>query len=118
MEEFDTKKFDDALKLSNLEKFIGNLQEGIDTIVGEGGAQLSGGQIQRISIARALYNSPEILIFDEATNALDDKTEKNIISEIFNLKGKCTIFLVTHNKNLTINCDENYLVENKNIIKI
>lgn len=118
VEEFDTKKFDDALKLSNLEKFIGNLQEGIDTIVGEGGAQLSGGQIQRISIARALYNSPEILIFDEATNALDDKTEKNIISEIFNLKGKCTIFLVTHNKNLTINCDENYLVENKNIIKI
>ncbi len=117
-EQFNSAKLDNSLKLSNLEKFIGDLPKGIETIVGESGTQLSGGQIQRISIARALYNSPEILIFDEATNSLDEKTEKSIISEIFNLKGKCTIFLVTHNKNLTVNCDEKYSVENKNIIKI
>ena len=117
-EQLNSKKLEESLKLSNLEKFINNLPEGINTIVGEGGTQLSGGQIQRISIARALYNSPEILIFDEATNSLDEKTEESIINEIFNLKGKCTIFLVTHNKNLTINCDEKYLIENNNIIQI
>ncbi len=117
-EQLNSKKLEESLKLSNLEKFINNLPEGINTIVGEGGTQLSGGQIQRISIARALYNSPEIIIFDEATNSLDEETENSIIKEIFNLKGKCTIFLVTHNKDLTANCDEKYLVENKKITKI
>ena len=117
-EELNSKKLEEALKLSNLERLINNLPNGIETIVGEGGTQLSGGQIQRISIARALYNSPEIIIFDEATNSLDEKTENNIVKEIFNLKRKCTIFLVTHNKNLTTNCDEKYLVENKKITKI
>lgn len=117
-EELNSKKLEEALKLSNLERLINNLPNGIETIVGEGGVQLSGGQIQRISIARALYNSPEIIIFDEATNSLDEKTENNILKEIFNLKRKCTIFLVTHNKNLTTNCDEKYLVENKKITKI
>ena len=113
--EFSNNKFNEALKFSNLEKFIKDLPNGVNTIVGEGGAQLSGGQIQRISIARALYNSPEILVFDEATNSVDETTEKNIIDEIFKLKGKCTIFLVTHNKELTINCDEKYTVSEKAI---
>ena len=116
--EFNDFRFKESLKLSNLEQFIIDLPNGFDTVVGEGGTQLSGGQIQRISIARALYNSPEILVFDEATNSVDEVTEKNIIKEIFKLRGKCTIFIVTHNKGLTINCDENYFVGNKNIKKI
>ena len=116
--EYNENKFEEAIKFSNLDKFIKNLPNGINTIVGENGTQISGGQIQRISIARALYNSPEILVLDEATNSLDENTEKNIINEILLLKDKCTIFLVTHNKKLTANCDEKYLVDKKNIIKI
>ena len=116
--EFSIDRFNEALKLSNLEKFIKDLPNGVDTIVGESGAQLSGGQIQRISIARALYNSPEILVFDEATNSVDEITEKNIINEIFKLKKKCTIFLVTHNKELTISCDEKYIVGERTIKKL
>ena len=116
--EYNESKFEKAIKFSNLDKFIKNLPNGINTIVGENGTQMSGGQIQRISIARALYNSPEILVFDEATNSLDENTEKNIINEILTLKGRCTIFLVTHNKKLTTNCDEKYFVDKKNIIKI
>jgi ATP-binding cassette, subfamily B, bacterial PglK len=116
--EYNKSKFEEAIKFSNLDKFIKNLPNDINTIVGENGTQMSGGQIQRISIARALYNSPEILVFDEATNSLDEDTEKNIINEILALKDRCTIFLVTHNRKLTANCDENYLVDKKNIIKI
>ena len=116
--EYSKNKFEEAIKFSNLDNFIKNLPNGINTIVGENGTQMSGGQIQRISIARALYNSPEILVFDEATNSLDENTEKNIINEILALKGRCTIFLVTHNRKLTANCDEKYLVDKKNIIKI
>lgn len=116
--EYNKSKFEEAIKFSNLDNFIKNLPNGINTIVGENGTQMSGGQIQRISIARALYNSPEILVFDEATNSLDEDTEKNIVNEIFALKDRCTIFLITHNRKLTANCDENYLVDKKNIIKI
>ena len=117
-ENYDVKKLNEALKFSYLQKFIDKLPDGINTLVGESGVKLSGGQIQRISIARALYNSPEILVFDEPTNSLDEETEKNIISEIFELKGKSTIFLVTHNKKLTSNCDETYLVKDNKFLKL
>ena len=116
--EYNKSKFEEAIKFSNLDNFIKNLPNGINTIVGENGTQMSGGQIQRISIARALYNSPEILVFDEATNSVDEITEKNIINEIFKLKKKCTIFLVTHNKELTISCDEKYIVGERTIKKL
>ncbi len=117
-ENYDVKKLNEALKFSYLQKFIDKLPDGINTLVGESGVKLSGGQVQRISIARALYNSPEILVFDEPTNSLDEDTEKNIISEIFELKGKLTIFLVTHNKKLTSNCDETYLVKDNKFLKL
>ena len=117
-ENFKNQKFEEALKLSNLDKLIDKLPDGVNTIVGESGVRLSGGQVQRISIARALYNSPEILVFDEPTNSLDEETEKKIISEIFELKGKCTIFLVTHNRQLTTRCDQTYLVEKNTLVKI
>ena len=117
-ENYDENKFNEALKFSYLQKFIDKLPDGVNTLVGESGVRLSGGQVQRISIARALYNSPEILVFDEPTNSLDEETEKNIISEIFELKGKSTIFLVTHNKKLTSNCDETYLVKDNKFSKL
>ena len=69
----------------------------METIVGDSGSKLSGGQVQRIGIARALYDNPDILVFDESTNSLDKKTETKIIKTITNLSNELTIIFVTHN---------------------
>jgi ABC-type multidrug transport system fused ATPase/permease subunit len=101
----DTNLVNSILQKSGLKKFVENLPNGLDTNIGELGSKLSGGEIQRIGIARVLYKNPKILIFDESTNALDSENELKILKTIENLKGKCTIFLISHKKiNLDI-CD-------------
>ena len=76
----------------NLDKFISNLPDGLNTFVGERGVQISGGQLQRIGIARALYNDPNFIILDEATSALDKFNEDLIINEMYKFK-KIRLFL-------------------------
>ena len=117
-EMINIEKVNKAIELANLKEFKNSLKFGLETLLGEGGSRISGGQRQRIGIARALYNEPNILILDEATNALDEQTEKKIIKEIFQAKGEITIIFVSHNqKNLTF-CDSIYEVKNKTLIKL
>ena len=103
------KKFDSqmkqALKLSNLDEYISNLETGLDFQLKENGSNLSGGQKQRIGIARALLLDPQILIFDEATSSLDEKTSSNIMKEIYRLKKKKTLLIISHNTKNLYNCD-------------
>ena len=75
---------------------IQNFDHGYDTKIGERGSRLSGGQRQRIGIARALYKESEIIFFDEATNALDSKTELKIMKSIYSFSKDITIFIVAH----------------------
>ena len=117
-DEIDNLKIEEALSKANLIDFKNNLKFGINSILGEGGLRISGGQRQRIGIARAMYNDPNILIFDEATNALDIINEKQIIEEIFSKTINKTIILVSHNKENFKFCDHVYKIENKNLVEV
>ena len=106
-----------SIKLAKLEKLINNLEAGYDTNIGENGSKLSGGQIQRVGIARALYANPQILILDEITSSLDVNTEEEIINVIKNLEGEKTIILITHRLNMLKICDDVFELNNGLLIK-
>ncbi len=105
-DDFDEKNYSNAIKLSKLNQVIDKLENKENTFVGERGIKLSGGQQQRLGIARAIYKNPKILILDEATNALDFKTEEQILDEICLLKKDIFVVLVSHNKKLFEYCDK------------
>ena len=104
--EIDEKKIQHVIKLSKLESLINSLKDKEKTLVGHRGVRFSGGQIQRIGIARALYRNPKILIMDEATSALDIETEDKIIDEINSLKGFKVKIIISHRKNTIKNCNK------------
>ena len=88
--------------------FVHDLPEGVNTIIGERGIRLSGGQVQRISVARALYKNPHTLIFDEATSALDGAAEKEIMQMIQGLNTAITVIIVAHRLTTVEDCDYVY----------
>ena len=114
---FDEKKFDKALRLSNVNAFTQDMIDGVETIVGERGIKLSGGQRQRVAIARALYQDKKILILDEATASLDGISEKFIIDQLKELSKDITIIIVTHNVKLSKSADMIYLLNRGSILK-
>jgi HlyD family secretion protein len=109
--DIDRSALEKAVKLANLDDFVGELVGGFKAIMGERGANISGGQRQRIGIARALYNDPQVLIFDEATSALDGNTEKIVMDAIKALDGKKTIIMVAHRLKTVECCKNIFLVE-------
>lgn len=105
-----------SLSQSQLETFVDSLKDGLGTFVGERGVRLSGGQIQRIGIARALYHDPDILVLDEATSALDQETERGVMDAVKALKGSKTVIVVAHRLSTVEYCDRLYKFENGKII--
>ena len=106
----DQRRIQEAAKLADAHGFISNLQQGYEQVVGERGVGLSGGQMQRLCIARALYNEPQFLIFDEATSALDGETEGQIqrnMQEI--LQGK-TAVIIAHRLSTVMNADQIFVL--------
>ena len=112
----DEDKLDEAIRAAGLENFVKNLKEGVNTVLNENASNISGGEQQRIVIARALYYAKEILLFDEFTSSLDVKTENEILEQI-NKINKTTI-IVSHKLSTLKNCDKVYIIENKRIKKI
>lgn len=110
--EIDQDALERAAKIANIHNFIiHELPEKYDTKVGERGVRLSGGQLQRIGIARALYHNPKILIMDEATSALDSLTEQAVMDAVNNLSHEITIILIAHRLSTVRQCDMIYFLE-------
>ena len=116
LSKIDSKKIEEVAGSVNLHNFIINdLPNGYNTIIGENGARISGGQKQRIAIARALYRNPSILIFDEATNSLDQFSENIVLEAINNLDKKITTITITHRIATIKNCDIIFLMKDGKI---
>jgi ABC-type bacteriocin/lantibiotic exporter with double-glycine peptidase domain len=105
----------EAIRLAQLDEFIKTLPAGYDHRVGERGIQLSGGQRQRIGIARALYRAATVLVFDEATNALDGLTEHELMATLGSLRGRYTTILIAHRMTTVRSCDIIFELENGQI---
>ena len=114
----DENRIINVLKKVQMHDFILSLNDGINTIIGERGLNISGGQKQRLGIARALYNNPEILIFDEATSALNTEIENEIISQIYDLKESITIIIITHKPSILEKCNKIYRMINGDLVLI
>ena len=108
---------DNALDRSNLKDVLKNFPNGLRTLVGERGSKISGGQQQRIGLARALFRQPEILVMDESFNAIDQLTTNQIINTVKNMKN-ITRIIVSHNIEILEQCDETYKLSNGTIQKI
>ena len=115
--DIDSDRLQKVLKESSLTEFVSDLSEGVETVIGEGGIRLAGGQRQRIGIARALYREPQVLIFDEATSSLDNGTEAAIMEAINMLHGLKTMIIIAHRLTTIEKCDCVFRVEGQKIIR-
>ena len=109
--QIDEKRVLDVIELAGLTNFYNKNNNDLNVSLGEYGIKISGGEKQRIGIARALYFKPEILILDESTSSLDNKTEDTILNEILKFKEKVSIIMISHRLSTLKICDEIYYIE-------
>jgi ATP-binding cassette, subfamily B, bacterial PglK len=117
-EHIDEDRVREAVALAQLEGFVAALPDGLDTFVGERGVRVSGGQRQRLAIARALYRRPSVLFFDEGTSALDTPTEALLMEGLERLRGERTIIAVAHRLSTVRSCDQVVLVDAGRIVDV
>jgi ABC-type bacteriocin/lantibiotic exporter with double-glycine peptidase domain len=108
--DIDRARLEQVARTAQIHDVISSLPNGYETVLGPNGTWLSGGQMQRISVARALYREPELLILDEATNALDMFTEKRVLESISTARPQLTIILVTHRLEPLKACETIYVI--------
>ena len=112
----DQQRVEKAARMAQIHNFVAELPKGYQTQVGERGARLSGGQRQRLGIARALYHNPDVLVLDEATNALDNETEAEVMKAINDLSGTKTIIMIAHRLSTVQRCDKIVKLESGKLI--
>ena len=113
-DQIDFDMLNKVINISGIDEFINTQPNKLNTIVGHDGTRLSGGQLQRIGIARALYLNPKILILDEPTSSLDKDTEEKIIQKILSLK-EITVILISHNPRIIEKCDSVLIMKDKTV---
>lgn len=117
-DEIDDAQVLRAVRLAQLEPFLEGLPDGLDTELGERGVRVSGGQRQRIAIARALYWDPAVLVFDEGTSALDNRTEAEFMQALRNLRGTRTIIMVAHRLSTVRDCDQIVVIDQGRVLDV
>ena len=112
--DFNEDRFFNSLKISNLSEFVNKLDEKEKTFIGDRGIRMSGGQRQRLGIARCIYFQPKLIILDEPTSSLDLENEKLIMNDIYKLTDY-TLIIVSHRHSILKNCDRLFKIENNKI---
>jgi ATP-binding cassette subfamily B protein len=107
----------EAAKAAHVHEFISSLPEGYETLVGERGVKLSGGEKQRIAIARAILKNPPILVLDEATSALDTRSERAIQDELDRLASTRTTLVIAHRLSTVVNANEILVLEHGHVVE-
>ncbi|MCK8824322.1 ABC transporter ATP-binding protein [Fuchsiella alkaliacetigena] len=116
-DEIDLEAVKRAAKIANIDGFIENeLAQGYQTVVGERGVRVSGGQKQRLGLARALYHDPEVLVLDEATSSLDGATQEAVMEAIENIAEVKTMIMIAHRLSTVRDCDTIYMLGQGRIV--
>ena len=116
IDKIDLDKVKKSCQLAQIDELVDSRPQKYDEIIGENGLRLSGGQRQRIGIARALYKGASVLVMDEATSSLDNKTEKNVMETISNLHGQQTIILIAHRLETIKKADIIFEIQNGSVV--
>lgn len=114
--DIDEDRVREVVRLAQLDDCVAELPAGIDTVIGERGIRLSGGQRQRVAIARALYRRPAVLVFDEGTSALDNRTEAELMRALTDLRGRHTLIAVAHRLTTVRGCDRVLVIDHGRIV--
>lgn len=112
------KEIVDACKEASIYDRIMSLDKGFDTVVGEGGVTLSGGEKQRLAIARSLVKNTDVILFDEATSSLDNITQNDVQQAIFGIDRSKTILIIAHRLSTVVHCDRIYVMDNGEIVGV
>lgn len=113
----DLNRVEEALIRASMWKYVQDLEFGWDTNIGENGICLSGGEKQRMAIARAIYKNPEIIIFDEATSMLDNETENEIVQQVLTLFKNNTVIMIAHRLTTIRNADKIFVLNHGKIVE-
>jgi len=116
-ENYDQHQVVEALKNAGLNDFVNTLEQGVDSVIGESGAGLSGGQAQRLALARVFYHKPDVLILDEPTSHLDQETEKIITASIKAYAAEHLVIVIAHRLHTVIDAKEIIVLEQGKIIE-
>ena len=115
-QDIDLQAVKRAVSLAGLQPVVDSQPSGVETVIGDRGIRISGGERQRIGIARALYHDPSVLVLDEATSALDNQTERDVVDSLLSLSPAKTIIIIAHRLSSVRLCDRVYLMSSGRIV--
>ena len=118
MEDVDLSEVIAAARAANAHEFISGMPQGYDTYIGDRGVRISGGERQRLAIARAILKDPQVLIFDEATSSLDTQSEKLVQEAIEHLLTKRTSFVIAHRLSTVTNADLILVIDDGRVVEM